>query len=114
MQTASFFPHIITDLPRADIPLEGLTSYLLQCSDHQVLFMGFEKEAEVAEHRHAAQWGVVLDGSIELVIDGKALIYGRGDTYFIPENVPHSAKISAGYKDLTLFAQKDRYGVAGA
>ena len=112
MQTGPFFPDIVTDLPRADIPLTGLTSYLLQGSEHQVIFMSFEKEAEVAEHRHAAQWGVVLDGRIELAIDGKTRIYEKGDSYFIPENVPHSAKISAGYKDVTLFAQKDRYNVA--
>lgn len=109
MQCDDFFPNIVTDLPQADISLDGLASYLLQCTDHQVVFMSFEKEAEVAEHRHAAQWGVVLDGRIELIINGKEQVYERGDTYFIPGNAPHSAKIGAGYKDLTLFDQKDRY-----
>jgi quercetin dioxygenase-like cupin family protein len=52
---------------------------------------------------------VVLDGEIELTIDRKTFNFKRGDTYFIPEGVTHSAKIRKGYKDLTLFDQKDRY-----
>lgn len=109
MKADGFFPDVVTSLPPADIPLDGLTSHLLQCAEHQVIFMNFTRSAEVPEHRHAAQWGVVLDGKIELTINGSSRVYGKGDTYFIPADISHSAKISAGYKDLTLFAQKNRY-----
>lgn len=109
MQNENFFPNIITSLPHADIPIEGLTSYLLQCIKHQVIFMSFENDIEVPDHAHEAQWGVVLDGEIELTISGKKQKYKKGDTYFIPKDVPHSAIIKAGYKDVTLFNQKDRY-----
>ncbi|GEM_PF-4548806 len=71
--------------------------------------MNFEKDVEIPEHSHEAQWGVILDGEIELTIDGKKYIFKKGDTYFIPKGVKHSAKIKKGYKDLTLFNQKDRY-----
>ena len=84
MQNENFFPNIITDLPQADIPIKGLNSYLLQCSNHQVIFMSFEKDVEVLDHAHEAQWGVVLDGEIELTISGKKQKYKKGDTYFIP------------------------------
>lgn len=104
-----FWPDIITNLPEADIPIEGLRSHLLQGQNQQIVFMGFENDAEVPEHCHEAQWGVVLDGEIELTIDGRNHILGKGDTYFIPKDVQHSAKINKGYKDLTLFNQKDRY-----
>lgn len=109
MQTETLFPNVITELPQAEIPIQGLNSYLLQCTDHQVIFMSFEKDVKVPEHSHESQWGVVLDGVIELTINGERQIYKKGDTYFIPENISHSAKIKAGYKDLTLFNQKDRY-----
>jgi quercetin dioxygenase-like cupin family protein len=105
----NIFPHIITELPRADISVLGLHAYLLQCTDHQVLFMSFENDADIPEHSHEAQWGAVLDGEIHLTIDGKSRVYKRGDTYFIPRTVPHRAKIKAGYKDVTVFNQKDRY-----
>lgn len=109
MEDNVLFPNIIANLPQADIPVEGLTSHLLQCADHQVIFMSFEKNVEIAEHSHEAQWGVVLDGEIALTINGEKQIYRKGDSYFIPKNVSHSAKIMAGCKDLTLFNQRDRY-----
>ena len=37
-----FFPEIITTLPNADIPIQGLGSHLFQGEDQQILFM--EKE----------------------------------------------------------------------
>jgi quercetin dioxygenase-like cupin family protein len=109
MSQENFFPDIITNLPEADIPIEGLRSYLLQGSNQQLVFMDFEKDAEIAEHSHEGQWAVVLDGEIELTIGGKEYTFTRGDTYFIPRGVKHSARIRKGYKDLTLFNQKDRY-----
>ena len=105
----AFFPDMITNLPEADIPIEGLHSYLFQGQNQQSVFMSFEKYVEVPEHCHEAQWGVVLDGEIELTIDGKSNNLTKGDTYFIPARVEHSARIKKGYKDLTLCDQKDRY-----
>jgi quercetin dioxygenase-like cupin family protein len=105
----NFFPKIISKLPKADIPINGLSSHILQGSDQQILFMEFEYDIEIPEHCHDAQWGVVLSGEIELTIDGQTRNYEKGDTYFIPANTMHSAKIKAGYKDITLFDQKDRY-----
>lgn len=103
------FPDIITALPHADIPIEGLSSYLLQGEKKQILFMKFEKDVDVPEHSHEAQWGVVLNGEMILTIEKKELILRKGDEYFIPKGKRHSAKIKAGYRDITLFNQKDRY-----
>jgi len=105
----SVFPEPITNLPLADIPLEGVRGYLSQSEDHQILFMEFSKDVELTEHSHESQWGVILKGKIELVIDGVKHTYTRGDCYFIPEGVRHAAKIYAGYADITFFHQKERY-----
>ena len=109
MPPDSEFPDIVTGLPKADIPIEGMSSYLFQGADQQIIFMQFEHDVEVAEHSHEAQWGVVLDGEIELTIDGVLHTFTKGDTYFIPKNILHSARIKKGYRDITLFNQKDRY-----
>lgn len=109
MRYESIFPNIITNLPNADIPIEGLTSYLFQGPDQQIIFMSFESDIYVPEHSHEAQWGVVLSGEIELTINDKKQILEKGDTYFIPRNVSHSASIKAGYKDMAFFDQKNRY-----
>jgi len=109
MPKENFFPGMITKLPEADIPIEGVHSYLFQGQNQQFVFMSFEKDAEAPEHSHEGQWAVVLDGEIELIVDGKKNTFKKGDTYFIPRGVKHSARARRGYKDLTLFDQKDRY-----
>ena len=109
MPEENFFPKIITNLPEADIPIEGLHSHLFQGENQQIVFMIFENDVEFPEHSHEAQWGVVLDGEIELTIDGKKYTFTKGDTYSIPKDAKHSARIRKGYKDLTLFNQEDRY-----
>lgn len=103
------FPDIISKLPEADIPIEGLHSYLFQGTGQQIVFMHFEHDVVVPEHAHEAQWGVVLDGEIELTINGVQRIFTKGDSYFIPKNMLHNARIKKGYRDITLFNQKDRY-----
>lgn len=103
------FPDPIRDLPEADIPIEGITAYLSQSDSHQILFMQFEEDAELPEHSHAAQMGIVLEGKIELVIDGEEHCFTKGDRYYIPEGVKHSGKIYAGYADMTFFNESNRY-----
>jgi quercetin dioxygenase-like cupin family protein len=72
--------------------------------------MEFSEDVDLPEHEHESQWGIVLEGEIELVIDGVKHLYRKGDRYFIPKGVKHSGKIFAGYTDMTYFNQKDRYG----
>jgi len=52
---------------------------------------------------------VVLAGKIDLTIDGVERTYSKGDSVFIPQGVKHSAKVYAGYADVSFFNQKDRY-----
>ncbi|NHJ49166.1 MAG: cupin domain-containing protein [Asgard group archaeon] len=103
------FPEPILNLPVADIPLEGLKSYLAQGESYQILFMKFDQDVDLSEHSHNSQWGIVLEGRIELTIDGKTNTYRKGDRYFIPKGIKHSGKIYAGYADITFFNEKDRY-----
>jgi quercetin dioxygenase-like cupin family protein len=103
------FPEPIRQLPEADIPLEGVTAYLSHSAGHQILFMEFEKDVDLPEHAHAAQVGFVLEGRIDLVIGGERKSFTKGDRYSIPDGVKHSAKIHAGYADITFFADPNRY-----
>jgi len=104
-----FFPEIITSLPRADVPLAGVRAYLFRGEDKQLVFMTFADDVDVPEHLHAAQWGAVLDGEIELTTAGETNTFRKGDTYFIAAGVPHRARIKGGSSLLDLFDQVDRY-----
>ena len=103
------FPDPIKNLPEADIPLDGIKAYLSQSDTHQIIFMEFAKDVELPEHSHAAQIGIVLEGKIDLTIEGKMETYTKGDRYYLPEGVLHSGKIYAGYADITFFDEPDRY-----
>jgi quercetin dioxygenase-like cupin family protein len=105
------FPPPILLLPQADIPLPGVNAYLSQGDNHQILFMSFSQDVELPEHAHAAQWGIVLEGRIDLIIGGQTRTYTRGERYFIPADTPHSSRVHAGYADMTYFDQADRYAV---
>jgi quercetin dioxygenase-like cupin family protein len=50
-----------------------------------------------------------LAGKIDLTIDGVERTYSKGDSVFIPKGAKHSAKIHAGYADISFFNEKDRY-----
>ncbi len=106
------FPEIISKHAGAELGLDGVISHLIQAGDQQIVFMSFDRDVEVPEHAHAAQWGAVLDGEMELTVAGKLLLLKRGDSYFIPAGARHSARIRKGYADVTLFDQRDRYTTA--
>jgi len=103
------FPESIRNLPQADVPFDGITAYLSQAGNHQILFMEFNEDVEVPEHSHEAQWTVVLRGKTDLTIDGVKQTYSKGDYMYIPKGAMHSAKVYAGYADICFFNQKDRY-----
>jgi mannose-6-phosphate isomerase-like protein (cupin superfamily) len=103
------FPDFVRRLPRADLPFEGLRGWLLQSERGQVLFNESDIELSVPAHSHGSQWGTVIDGRIELTIDGQKRLYQRGDSYFIPANTSHSAVIYPGFRAVDYFADKDRY-----
>ena len=103
------FPEAIEKLPLADIPLNGLTAFLSQGQNHQILFMEFEEDVDLPEHEHESQYSIVLEGKIELTIDGAKKVYVKGDRYYIPAGIKHFGKIYAGYADITFFNEKSRY-----
>lgn len=103
------FPQIIHDLPSTDLGIDGVIAKLFQGHDQQIVFMEFQKDLDIPEHSHEAQWGLVAAGQMELTIAGEKRTLNKGDSYFIPAGITHSAKIKKGYCDVTLFNQVDRY-----
>lgn len=105
----SDFPPFVKNLPEADLPFEGLRGWLLESAAGLVMFNESDIEATVPEHSHGDQWGIVIDGEIELTIGGTRRTYRKGDTYFIPSGTLHRAKIHPGFRAVDYFADKDRY-----
>lgn len=100
------FPVFVRSLPKAKLPFDGFNGWLLVSDFGQMLFNESVVEVFVPEHSHGEQWGVVIDGSIDLQIGDQTKTFNRGDTYYIPNETPHSARIHAGCRAIDLFADK--------
>jgi len=105
----TFFPELIARHPAVDLGREEVESHPFQAGDQQFVFMSYQRDTDIPEHSHAAQWGVVLEGEMELTVEGERRLLRRGDSYILPAGAQHSARIHRGYKGLTMFDQKDRY-----
>jgi quercetin dioxygenase-like cupin family protein len=105
----AFYPAEINDLPEIDVAFPGVKGRLLQGPAQQLVFFDIEPVGEVTPHSHGAQWGVVLDGQVELTIGDDSRTYRKGDTYYIPAGVIHSARFRSRTRVIDLFAEPHRY-----
>jgi quercetin dioxygenase-like cupin family protein len=103
------FAPFIRALPMVDRPIVPLNGWLLRGEEAVAMFYELPEGADLPEHAHGAQWGVVLAGSVDFTIGGETRTYGPGDTYSIPAQVPHSAVMRPGTLGIDVFADVDRY-----
>jgi quercetin dioxygenase-like cupin family protein len=102
-------PEEIKTNPEIDVPIKGIRGWKVGGDHGLVVFLEIQSGTDLPEHYHCFQWGVVLEGAIELTIDGNRSLYRPGDTYIIPEGTPHSARIPGGALAMDYFADPDRY-----
>jgi len=107
--TKEIYPKMITGLPEVEIAFKGVKGWLLQGIDRQVVFFDIEPNASIPEHSHGEQWGVVVDGEAELMVNGIKKICRKGDTYHIPAGAVHSVSFRTQFKTIDFFAEVDRY-----
>lgn len=105
---ATIFPPFIRGLPAPDSDWD-FEAYMVPSDRAITMFYETDHDLVVPLHSHGAQWGVVLAGRMEMVIDGVSNICNTGDTYYVPPNVPHLARLDAGCKGIDVFADHDRY-----
>jgi len=108
------YPEMIRGLPEIDISLEGVRGWLLQSEKHQAVFFDLEPVGEVPPHSHCAQWGLVLEGRMKLTIGGETKIYEKGDWYYIPAGVVHSATFLTRVHVIDVFDDAARYNPKSA
>jgi quercetin dioxygenase-like cupin family protein len=104
------FPEVITLLPEADIQLKGIRAWVLQGEKHQLVFFEMEPSVKVPEHYHSyAQWGIMIEGKMELTISGETRICEKGDEYVIPAQAKHSARFLEKSRVIDFFSERNRY-----
>ena len=110
-EPSDLFPEFIRSMPMVDKPVVPLLGWLLQAPQGVAMFYELPEGADLPEHAHGAQWGVVLRGSVDFTIGGESRTYSPGETYSIPAGVPHSAFMHPGTAGIDVFADADRYAV---
>ena len=101
---------VITDFPEADVQFEGVRAWILQGETHQLVFFQMEANARVPEHSHDyAQWGMVIEGEMELTIEGRTRNCRKGDEYLISARAKHKASFLAKSRVVDLFSEITRY-----
>ncbi len=104
------YPEVIKGLAVADLQFRGIRAWILQGERHQLVFFEMESSAEVPEHSHGyPQWGMMIDGKMQLTVDGEPRLVEKGDEYLIPAGAKHSAKFLSKSRVMDLFSEKSRY-----
>ena len=112
MSDKDVFPEFIRSLPQIDLPLPGVTGWLVQGQDKQVVFVEFLEKVEVPDHAHEDQWELPVSGEVELRREGgPAELHSAGQPFFIPAGQVHGATVHAGYRAIIAFDAPDRYQV---
>ena len=103
------YPELIENLPDVDLDMPGVRAKLLQGVDNQLVFFEIEPIGAIPPHAHGAQWGVVIEGELELTISGETRTYQPGDSYFIPAGSTHEARVKTRVRAVDVFDEVDRY-----
>ncbi|HXQ95173.1 MAG TPA: cupin domain-containing protein [Thermoplasmata archaeon] len=97
----------VTGLPRTS--LAGIDVYVHDDGRSQVLFLELppgRPETVVPTHVHGVEWGIVVDGEIEMTIEGRPEVHRAGSQHLIPANVPHSFRFRPGTSSIHCFGER--------
>ncbi|MFW9962457.1 MAG: cupin domain-containing protein [Candidatus Sifarchaeia archaeon] len=103
------YPDCIRNLPKAKIPFQGVQAWIAQGLEFQIGFFEIEAIGIVPPHSHKAQYGFVIEGEMLLTIGDVTNLYTKGDSYFIPDGVVHSAEFKTFCRIMDFFAEPERY-----
>jgi quercetin dioxygenase-like cupin family protein len=73
------------------------------------MFFDIEPVGVVPPHSHCAQWGMVIDGEMKLTIGDETKVYRKGDWYYIPAGIVHSATFLTRVFVIDVFDDPERY-----
>lgn len=101
------FPSFVRTLPEADLGYPALRGWVLQGERGCVLYWEAVTEVALPEHCHAECWGVVVDGRMELMVDGYTRVYTRGDLYVVPPQARHRTRVFPGFRGVEHLSDPD-------
>jgi len=112
-ESGQFFPEFIRGMSEVDIPNPSIHAWMAvdKC---QVLFYEVPEGSTSPDDSHANEWGLVIQGRVDITIDGVTRTYGPGDTYYVRDGEIHSVVNHPGLIAIAVFEGEDRFNVRGA
>jgi len=101
------FPGSIRRLPRTN--LAGADVFVHDADGSQILFIEVPADrpaAVVATHTHDVEWGIVVEGEIEMTLGDRVERHGAGSTHLIPKGLPHSFRFAPGTSSVHYFVER--------
>ena len=83
------FPDMITKLPQIVPPAEGVRGWLSQAADHQIVFFELAGGMNIPPHHHAAQWGIIVEGQMEILLGDQVYEAKSGDFVHVSKGTVH-------------------------
>ncbi len=97
---------LLNQLPEAQVAFKGARAWIMQSANTQLVFFEFEQGMNLPAHNHTyAQWGVVIEGEMDLLLDGEPRRCITGDEYLIPAGVMHGAKFYKRTRVMDFFSE---------
>lgn len=89
--------------PKELVP--GITGYYAHGEHMTVGYVELKKDSVIPMHHHMQeQITYIIEGKLDMVIDGKPCLLTTGMYYVIPGSVPHSAIAQTDCKVIDAFA----------
>ena len=59
----------------------------------------------VPTHTHDVEWGIVVEGEIEMTLGSRVERHPAGSTHWIPAGLPHSFRFAPGTSSVHYFVE---------
>ncbi|HUV31213.1 MAG TPA: cupin domain-containing protein [Acidobacteriota bacterium] len=85
-------------------PIPGYRGRFIHCESMTIGYWDIDEGAVAPEHTHPHEQVVnVIEGRLELTVDGQAQVLEPGLAAVVPGNVPHSAKALSRCRTIEAF-----------
>ena len=100
------FPELIRSLPLFEGPFDA---HQLAAEGCTVLFASYPAGTAIDTHTHATEnCGVITEGELILVADGKETRYGPGDWYHLLPEQAHSARFDVETSEIEFWFHRTK------
>ena len=95
------FPQLLRNLPAFDGPFDA---FKLEAKDCDVLFASYPKGTVIPPHDHDTEnVGVITQGELILIVDGKETRYRAGDWYHVAAGGKHAARFEVETSEIEFW-----------